>query len=89
MTLLSGSSEADIDASAQRCWAVIEDVARWPQWQRGLESVEVVQRDAQGRAIVCDTVSDAKFTKVRARVAVTYDAPRRLEFSRLESERRR
>jgi ribosome-associated toxin RatA of RatAB toxin-antitoxin module len=85
MTLLSGSSEADVNADPERCWALLEDVARWPEWQQGLESVEVVERDAQGRALVCDTVADAKITKVRCRVRVTYDPPRRLDFDRVES----
>jgi polyketide cyclase/dehydrase/lipid transport protein len=85
MTLLSGSSAADLAAGVDRCWAVLEDVGRWPDWQQGLERVEVVKRDTEGRAIVCDTVADAKITKVRCRVQVVYDPPRRLEFRRLES----
>jgi len=85
MTLLSGSSAADILAPIDRCWAVVEDVADAPRWQNGLDSVEVVERDGDGRASVCDIVHDAKFTKVRVRVRVTYDPPRRLEFTRLQS----
>jgi uncharacterized protein YndB with AHSA1/START domain len=86
MTLLTGSSSAEVDAPIDRCWAVVEDVADAPRWQNGLEEVAVVQRDEQGRAVVCDTVNDAKFTKVRCRVLVTYDPPHRLTFSRLESD---
>jgi len=86
MTLLSGSSSADIDAPIDRCWAVVEDVAGSPQWQNGLEQVDVVERDDAGRALVCDIVNDAKFTKVRARVRVKYDPPRRLVFTRVASD---
>lgn len=86
MTLLSGSSSADIDAPIDRCWAVVEDVAGSPQWQNGLEQVDVVERDDAGRALVCDIVNDAKFTKVRARVRVSYDPPRRLVFTRVASD---
>jgi len=86
MTLLSGSSSADIDAPIDRCWAVVEDVAGSPQWQHGLEQVDVVERDDAGRALVCDIVNDAKFTKVRARVRVSYDPPRRLVFTRVASD---
>ena len=86
MTLLSGSSAADVDAGVERCWAVVEDLERWPQWQQGLERVEVVERDDQGRPLVCDTVADAKITKVRCRVRVSYDQPHHLSFSRVESD---
>ena len=86
MTLLSGSSSAEIDAPIDRCWAVVEDVADAPRWQNGLDSVDVVERDNAGRPLVCDIVSDAKFTKVRARVRVSYDSPHRLGFTRVESD---
>jgi uncharacterized protein YndB with AHSA1/START domain len=86
MTLLSGSSSAEIAASIERCWEVVSDVAAHPQWQQGLERVEVVERDAAGRVVVCDTVNDAKFTKVRCRVRVDYDAPGRVTFARVQSD---
>jgi len=86
MTLLTGSSSAEIAAPIDRCWAVVEDVTGSPEWQNGLDSVTVVERDGAGRALVCDIVNDAKFTKVRARVRVSYDPPRRLTFTRVESD---
>ena len=86
MTLLRGSSWAEIEAPIRDCWAVVADVTRAPEWQRGLESVEVVERDEQGRALVCDTVTDAKITKVRCRIRVTYAPPHRLAFTRIESD---
>lgn len=86
MTLLTGSSSADIDAPINRCWAVVEDVAAAPEWQTGLDGVTVVERDDAGRALVFDIVNDAKFTKVRARVRASYDPPRRLTFTRVESD---
>jgi uncharacterized protein YndB with AHSA1/START domain len=86
MTLLSGSSSADIEAPIAACWAVVEDIAQAPQWQRGLERVDVVDRDAEGRAAVCDTITDAKITKVRCRIRVEYAPPHRLTFTRIESD---
>ncbi len=62
------------------------DIERAPQWQRALARVEVVQRDEQGRALICDTVSDAKLTTVRCRVRMSYEAPRRLAWTQLESD---
>jgi len=86
VTLLAGSSSAEIEAPIQECWAVVEDLPRAPEWQRGLESVAVVERDDQGRALVCDTVTDAKITKVRCRIRVTYEPPHRMAFTRIESD---
>ena len=86
MTMLSGSSSADIDAPIDRCWPLVEDIAAAPQWQRGLERVDVLERDEQGRALICDTVTDAKFTKVRCRIRVTYEPKRRMTFARDASD---
>lgn len=86
MTLLSGSSSAEVAAGIERCWAVVQDVARWPEWQPGLERVDVVSSDDEGRPLVCDIVADAKITKVRCRVRVRYKGPRRLAFARVESD---
>ena len=44
------------------------------------------ERDDQGRPEICDTVSDAKITKVRCRARVTYEPPHRLTFARVQSD---
>jgi uncharacterized protein YndB with AHSA1/START domain len=86
VTVLSGSSSAEIDAPIERCWAVVEALDEAPRWQNGLERVDVLERDDQGRPLVCDIVNDARFTKVHCRVRVTYDPPHRLMVTRVESE---
>ncbi|HWE13401.1 MAG TPA: SRPBCC family protein [Solirubrobacteraceae bacterium] len=86
MTVLSGSSSAEIDAPIERCWALIQALDEAPRWQTGLERVDVLERDDQGRPLVCDTVNDAKFTKVHCRVRVTYEPPHKLMVTRVESE---
>ena len=86
MAVLHGSSSAETELGIERCWALAEDVERSPEWQQGLERLEVIERDAEGRPLVCDTVNDAKFTKVRCRVRFTYEPPRRVSFSMVSSE---
>jgi hypothetical protein len=86
MPVMSGSSSKDLDAPIARCWTMVADVANAPSWQRGLELVEVVSSDEHGRPSVCDTVSDAKITKVRVRVQFEYHQPHRLTWSQLESD---
>lgn len=86
MAVLHGSSSAETELGIERCWALAEDVERSPEWQQGLERLEVIERDAEGRPLVCDTVNDAKFTKVRCRVRFAYEPPRRVSFTMVSSE---
>jgi hypothetical protein len=65
---------------------LVADVEHAPEWQRTLQSVTVCERDAEGRAIVCDTVNDAKLRKVRVRIRVEYEEPRQISFRQIASE---
>jgi hypothetical protein len=86
VTLLTGSSSTVVEAGIEACWAVVADVTRVPEWQQGFERLEVVARDEQGRPLICDTVNDAKITKVHCRVRMSYDPPHRLSWTRVESD---
>ncbi len=86
MAPIKGSSSTEVDAPIDRCWALIEDVPIAPEWQNGLERMDVVERDDQGRAVVCDTLSDAKLRKVKSRVRFNYDGPKRLSWQQLEGD---
>jgi ribosome-associated toxin RatA of RatAB toxin-antitoxin module len=86
MAVITGSSSAKVDAPIERCWAIVEDVPSAPEWQNGLIQMDVIERDEQGRALVCDAVSDAKLRKVQTRVRFTYEEPTRLSWSMVEGE---
>lgn len=86
MTRLSGSCQAEIPFSIERCWAVIADVEHAPGWQRTLKAVTVVQRDDEGRPLIADTDNDAKLRTVRVRVHFDYAEPERLTFTLLASD---
>jgi ribosome-associated toxin RatA of RatAB toxin-antitoxin module len=85
MTMLEGTSEGDVDAPLERCWEVVEAIDRSPEWQQGMESVSVLERDAQNRPSICEIVVDAKFSKLKLHVSVAYDPPHRLTFAKLGS----
>jgi uncharacterized membrane protein len=85
---LTGTASAEIDAPIEQCWKVVEDVPTAPEWQGGLESMDVLERDDQGRAVLCDAVSDAKVRKVRTRTRFTYEAPTRLSWEQVEGDLR-
>jgi ribosome-associated toxin RatA of RatAB toxin-antitoxin module len=84
--VISGSSSAEVDAPIERCWEVVEDVASAPEWQGGLVELEVIERDDQGRPLICDAVSDIKLRKVRTCQRFTYESPNRLGWEMVEGD---
>jgi hypothetical protein len=86
VTLINGSASGEVDASLERCWAVVEDIATAAEWQSGLEQMTVVERDAEGRPVVCDTLTDAKFRQVTCRIRVSYAPPHRMAFDRISGD---
>jgi ribosome-associated toxin RatA of RatAB toxin-antitoxin module len=78
---ITGRASTDIDAPIERCWEVVEDVPTAPEWQGGLERMDVIERDEHGRAVLCDALSDAKVRKVMTRTRFTYEAPNRLAWT--------
>src|SRR5215210_854876 len=76
MGVIQGAASADIDAPIAEVYAVCADQASAPEWQDGLQSLRILERDAQDRALVGETVNDAKVRSVRSRVRFRYDEPR-------------
>lgn len=66
----------EIDAAADRCYAIAADLAQAPAWQRSLRSVEVLERDEQGRATRARTEWDARVRTIRADLRLTYEPGR-------------
>jgi hypothetical protein len=86
MTLIQGSASTEIAAPIETCWAVVLDLPAAPEWQSGLERLDVVETGDDGRPLIADTVTDAKFRKVACRVRFSYDEPRRLSFTRISGD---
>jgi ribosome-associated toxin RatA of RatAB toxin-antitoxin module len=68
----------DVDAPPDVCFAVMSDVERMADWQRAVCDVEILERDADGRAAVVEYLVDARVRKVRYRLRQFYDPPARL-----------
>src|SRR3954470_24774259 len=75
MGTINAKATVEIDAPAERCYAIAADLERAPEWQRSLQSVEVLERDAEGRPTLVETVSDASVKTVKARLRFSYDPP--------------
>ena len=80
MSALSGTASTEIDAPIAAVWAIVADVESAPAWQRGFESVQAAERDGEGRATTCDTVTDMKVKRFGARVSFAYEPPARLRW---------
>ena len=86
MAKLSDSASAEVEAPIDAVWAVVQDVAAWPSWQAGLGGLDVLERDAQGRATLCAIELDAKVTKIRMRLACSYASPATMTFERVSGD---
>jgi carbon monoxide dehydrogenase subunit G len=83
---IKGSSTAEIEAPLAEVWALVEDVEKAPQWQGGLKSLRGVERDAEGRATLCESENDAKVRTIKSTVRFAYDGPTRLSWSQEKGE---
>ncbi len=86
MAPITGSSTADIDAPLDEVWALVEDVARAPEWQGGLKDIETLERDGEGRATLVESETDAKVRSVKAVVRFTYEPLTRLSWTQEKGE---
>jgi len=65
----------EINAVPQACFDALTDVAEVPEWQRAVCDVEILERDANGRAAVVEYTVDARLRKVRYRLRQSYEPP--------------
>ncbi len=86
MANLTGSSTAEIDAPLDQVWALVEDVEKAPEWQGGLKALHALERDDDGRAIRCETETDAKVKTVKSVVRFTYAGPTTLTWTQEKGE---
>ena len=84
--MLTGSSTAEIDAPLGQVWAFVQDVERAPPWQGGLKAVHALERDGDGRAILCQTESDARVRTIKSTVRFTYNGPATLTWRQEQGE---
>jgi carbon monoxide dehydrogenase subunit G len=78
---ITGSSTAEIDAPIERVWELVEDVEAAPSWQGGLKALSAIERDGDGRALLCETESDGKVRTLKSIVRFSYDGPTELSWT--------
>ncbi|HVL96313.1 MAG TPA: SRPBCC family protein [Solirubrobacteraceae bacterium] len=80
MGKMEGSNTIEINAPVERCYEIAADVDNIDQWQNGVQRVEVLERDGDGRALVAEISNDAKVTTIKTRVRFEYDPPNGLSW---------
>ncbi|MEJ7796956.1 MAG: SRPBCC family protein [Solirubrobacteraceae bacterium] len=75
MSAMSGSASIEIEAPIDAVWAIVQDVESAPHWQQGIDSMDALERDGEGRAICAETTTDAKVKVFKARLSFEYEPP--------------
>ncbi len=75
---VTGDRSVEIDAPIERVFEIAADIQNAPEWQGSLKDVEVLEKDADGRAELVETESDAKVKTVKARLRFSYEEPTRI-----------
>jgi ribosome-associated toxin RatA of RatAB toxin-antitoxin module len=86
MAVLGGSSAAEVGAPLERVRAFVQDVERAPQWQGGLTAMRALERDEDGRAVLCQAEADARVRTVRSVVRFGYDGPAALSWRQVQGD---
>lgn len=86
MGTITGSSTAEIDAPMDAVWALVADVERAPEWQGGLKGLWVLERDEEGRAVLCESETDGKVRTIKSTVRFSYDPPTTLAWTQEKGE---
>ena len=60
---------------------MVEDVEAAPGWQGGLKGLHAIERDGEGRAVLCETESDGKVRTLKSIVRFSYDGPTELRWT--------
>jgi uncharacterized membrane protein len=75
MGVIKGDRSVEIEAPIERCFEIAADIENAIDWQGSLRDVEVLERDAEKRAVLVETESDAKVKNVKAVLRFSYDPP--------------
>jgi ribosome-associated toxin RatA of RatAB toxin-antitoxin module len=84
--VLSGRNTIEVDATPEACYALVEQLDRYPEWQTQVRSAEVLERDGEGRPLVVETVSDAKVRELRYRLRYKHEPPRRMSWTYVKGD---
>lgn len=86
MGMLEADRTVEIEAPLARCYEIVADLDSTPDWQESMISLEVLERDREGRAALVETVSDAKVKQVTSRISFSYHPPDEMRWEQEKGE---
>jgi len=81
--------EIDVDAPPHACFDALLDFESWPDWQPGISSAVVRERDADGRGSLVEFTADAVVKSIRYVVRYEHDPPGRMAWRLVEGSVKR
>ena len=75
MPSFAASFTGEVDAPVERCFEIVTDLERAPEWQASIGAVEMLERDGDGRPALAKLKIEALVASVTVRFRFTYDAP--------------
>jgi uncharacterized membrane protein len=82
----SAEQSAEIEAAPEACFEAAIDYETFPDWQRAVQEVEVLERDAAGRGEVVRFEIDAKVKRVAYTLRYHYEPPVRIWWEFVEGD---
>ena len=87
MGVIEGTATAEIAASLEDCYSIAADIDRISEWQKGVQHVEVVERDHSGRARLAKVSTDAKVRVITTLVEFFHhEAPHRFSWRQKQGD---
>ena len=86
MADLQGTRTIEIAAPRERCFAIAADLDHVPEWHGAMTTVDVLERDGEGRATLVESEMDASVTKVKMHLRFSYDEPNGLRWTREDGD---
>ena len=84
--MLRGENEIEVDATPEACYALVEQLDRYPEWQTQVRRAEVLERDGEGRPLVVETVSDARVRELKYELRYKHEPPGRMSWTYVKGD---
>jgi len=86
---LRAERTVEIEAPLERCFEIVSDLESTPDWQDSMISIEVLERDSEGRPTLCEVESDAKIKQVTSELRFAHHPPDRMTWEQEKGEMKR
>lgn len=80
MSIIEAQRSVEIAAPVEKVFGIVADLERIPEWDQSVKSVQVRERDAEGRGALVESEVDAKVRTSRQVMRYSYEAPRQVSW---------